>query len=180
MARKPRPRSFTLQPNPADLPALLARYGPPQDMGALAAGKLIRAGQYTRANLSEIFEWKTKGRGRSRLLRNTDEEIEDALQLATNAKTERAAISVLQGLYGVDVPVASAILAMIYPERYTIIDFRALHALGNRITDRSVDFFLIYLLYCRQLAKTHKLSLRNLDRALWRWSDENPPPTIRT
>lgn len=180
MARKPRSRSFTLQPNPADLPALLARYGTPQDSGALDAGKLIRTGQYTRANLSKIFEWKTKGRGRSRLLCNTDKEIEDALQLAANAKTERAAISVLKGLCGVDVPVASAILTMIYPERYTIIDFRALHALGNKNTDRSVDFFLIYLIYCRHLAKTHKLSLRNLDRALWKWSEENPPPKILT
>jgi len=47
-------------------------------------------------------------------------------QLALAARTERSAISVLRGLAGVDVPVASAIMTAIDPKRYTILDFRAL------------------------------------------------------
>jgi hypothetical protein len=46
------------------------------------------------------------GRGVSRLNRNADPEIADALKLAVHAQTERAAIAVLCGLYGVNIPVA--------------------------------------------------------------------------
>jgi hypothetical protein len=70
------------------------------------------------------------------------------------------------------VPVASAILTAIDPERYTVIDFRALEALGNKSNDRTVNFYLAYLDACRQLAQEHQVSLRDLDRALWQWSSE--------
>jgi hypothetical protein len=172
MASKSSIKGLTLQFEPADIPRLAKRYGPNNDDKALAAGLRIRAGEYTRKHLSEIFEWKTKGRGRSRLLRNTDKEISDALSLAVSAKTERAAIAVLVGLQGVHVPVASAILTAIDAQRYTVIDFRALEALGSKSTDRSVNFYLAYLDTCRQLARIHRVKLRDLDRALWQWSDE--------
>jgi hypothetical protein len=167
---------FRLRFGPADIPRLAKSYGPAQDDAALAAGRRIRGGEYTRENLSEIFEWKTEGRGRSRLLRNTDEEIADALSLAVNARTERAAIAVLTGLHGVGVPVASAVLTAIDPERYTVIDFRALEALSSKSPDRSVSFYLYYLDACRKLAKEHRATLRDLDRALWQWSDEQSAP----
>jgi hypothetical protein len=48
---------------------------------------------------------------------NSGEEIVGTLRLAVNAETEHAAISVLVGLSGVEVPVASAILTAIDPER---------------------------------------------------------------
>jgi hypothetical protein len=163
---------FTLQFKPAEIAGLAERYGYKSDDDALAAGSQIRAGNYGRQQLLKIFEWKTKGRGRSRLRNNTDDEIADALNLATHAETERAAIAVLLGLRGVQVPVASAILTAIFPKRYTVIDFRALEALGCESKDRSVDFYLAYLKTCHQLALKHDVTLRNLDRALWQWSSE--------
>ena len=132
------------------------------------------AGDYTRSNIGRIFDWKTGGRGESRLQRNSDEEIADALRLAVSAKTERAADAVLLGLQGVLAPVASAILTAIDPERYTVIDFRALEALGSKSKDRSVNFYLAYLTRCRQLAKAHHVALRDFDRALWQWSKTHP------
>ena len=174
MIRRASTGGFKLQFEPADIPRLAKCYGPEQDDAALDAGRRIRAGEYTRKHLSQIFEWKTKGRGRSRLQRNSDKEIADALSLAVSAKTERAAVAVLVGLQGVQVPVASAILTAIDPERYTVIDFRALEALGNDSTDRSVNFYLAYLDFCRLLAKAHRIKLRDLDRALWQWSDDQP------
>jgi hypothetical protein len=120
---------FQLRFDPAALPELANRYSFQDDFDPLTAGDQIRRGQYTRANLERIFEWKTNGRGRSRLAKNTDEEIADALKLAVEATTDRAAVSVLTGLNGVQVPVASAILTAINPERFAIIDFRALEAL---------------------------------------------------
>ncbi len=138
----------------------------------MAAGKRIALGEYTRANLQAIFDWTTGGRGRNRLQLNTDEEIEDALRIAVEARTERTAIAVLSGLYGVEIPVASAVLAAVAPERYTIIDFRALEALGEKRTWHTVDSYLAYLECCRRLARENGISLRELDRALWQWSVE--------
>ena len=163
---------FELQFKPTDIPERAKRYGYPQDDAALAAGRRIREGEFTRKNLLDIFEWKTKGRGRSRIRRNSDKEIADALRLAVSAKTERAALAVLLGLNGVQVPVASAILTAIDPKRYTIIDFRALEALGSSSSNRSVNFYLAYLDFCLQLAAAHRVKLRDLDRALWQWRDD--------
>jgi hypothetical protein len=163
---------FKLQFKPADIAILAKNYDPEQDDLALAAGRRIREGEFTRQNLSDIFEWKTGGRGRSRLERNSDDEIADALRLAVQAETERAAVAVLLGLHGVLVPVASAILTAIDPQRYTVIDFRALAALGNRSTDRTVNFYLAYMSFCRTLAAAHDVDLRDLDRALWQWRSE--------
>jgi len=145
-----------------------------QDEKAFAAGDRIRSGDYERSNIKAIFDWKTGGRGKSRLQRNSDEEIADALRLAVSGKTERAAIAVLLGLQGVLVPVASAILTAIDPIRYTVIDFRALEALGSKSKDRSVNFYLAYHIHCRQLAKAHQVALRDLDRALSQWSKTQP------
>lgn len=174
MTPKSNPCEFNLQFDPADIHRLAKDYAYESDDDALAAGRRIRSGDYTRSNIETIFDWKTGGRGKSRLRRNSDEEIADALSLAISAKTERAAIAVLLGLQGVLAPVASAILTAIDPERYTVIDFRALEALGSESKDRSVNFYLAYLTCCRQLAKTHNVALRDLDRALWQWSKAHP------
>jgi hypothetical protein len=114
--------------------------------------------------------WKTRGRGKNRLLLNSEDEIREALRLAAKAEQARSAIAVLTGLYGVNIPVASAIATAIHPDRFTIIDFRALHALGHKKVDNSLPFYLAYRGYCIELAAEWNLSLRNLDRALWQWS----------
>jgi hypothetical protein len=100
-------RDFQLQFAPVEIPALARRYmdrDSKKDQKLFAAGARIRSGDLSRDNLWAIFRWKTKGRGVSRLARNTDDEIADALKLALQAKTERSAIAVLTGLNGVDVP----------------------------------------------------------------------------
>jgi len=163
---------FELQFDAAEIPALASRYEYTLEDAAFNSGERIRSGSCSRENLMVIFRWKTGGRGVSRLGKNSDVEIEDALRLAVKAQTERAAISVLTGLYGVDIPVASAVLTAIDPEKYTILDFRALEALGNPTSNRSVGFYLVYLKACRRLAASHGVTLRTLDRALWQWSAE--------
>src|ERR1700722_19271718 len=93
---------FRLQFRPRDISMLAKRYGPEQgDDAAIAAGRRIRSGGYERSNIEAIFKWKTRGRGISHLLRNSDDEIADALGLALSAKTARAAVAVLLGLRGV-------------------------------------------------------------------------------
>lgn len=165
--------NFQLQFAPSQIRELSGRYSYRlEDEEAMASGKRIAQGEYTRRNLQTIFEWKTGGRGKSRLQVNTDEEIEDALRSAVEAKAERTAVSVLIGLYGVEIPVASAVLTAIAPERYTIIDYRALEALGESQTWHTIDSYLAYLVFCRKLAFENGVTLRELDRALWQWSAE--------
>lgn len=165
------PCHFQLQLPPSDIEVLAGRY-PDDDTDALEAGRRIKEGEYSRKNLERIFCWKANDRGKSRLLGNTDVEIEDALRLAVNAKTERAAIAVLCGLDGVGVPVASAIMTRVKPETFTVIDFRALESLGIKKYSMGIGLYLAYLRACRELSGQHRVPLRMLDRALWQWSSE--------
>lgn len=159
---------------PEEAVSLARQYPVDEDREPLLAGAAIRdRGDFTRDNLAKIFKWKTRDRGKSRLLRNQDAEIEEALRLATGAIHPRTAISVLRGLDGVEVPVASAVMTMIYPNRYTVIDFRALETLGVEQSFPTVTYYLAYLHRCQIIAKDWCLSLRELDRALWQWSVNN-------
>jgi hypothetical protein len=167
--------ALRLQFDSADLRTYASGYKFTDDAAALAAGQRIANGERSFENLSAIFEWKTKGRGRSRLEKNKcrKEEIEEILGIVVNAKSARAKVAVLTALDGVDVPVASAILTAIDPKTYTIIDYRALEALGSNTKNRSINFYIEYLNKCRELAATYKMCLRDFDRALWQWSAEN-------
>jgi hypothetical protein len=167
---------FVLAFSPSKIAELASRYRGYDDEIVFEAGRRITAGNFGVAELRTIFEWKTRGRGRSRLERNAPEEIQDALRLALSARTERSAISVLRGLAGVDVPVASAIMTAIDPGRYTILDFRALFSLGVERSFNSVGFYLAYLAACRRIAAAAGVELRTLDRALWQYSKENQEP----
>ena len=67
----------------------------------------------------------------------------------------------------------STILAACRPDRFTVADTNALHAL--RTLDRMppgpptfrMKDWLGYLQACRDLATTCRMSLRDVDRALW-------------
>jgi hypothetical protein len=165
--------TFPLQFEAERIPYWAQRYDVDGDTKALEAGSRIAWGQYRPDDLRTIFRWKTGGRGISRLDGNSDPEIAEALAFATSAKTDRAAVAVLLGLRGVAVPVASAILTAIKPSRYAVIDFRALESLGCKSLDRTIDFYLRYLRFCRSLGEQQNVDLRTLDRALWQWSEEN-------
>jgi hypothetical protein len=165
---------FALRFSARLIPALAAANAD-DDRDAFEAGRRIAAGSRDRADLFAIFEWKTRGRGRSRPARNGDAEIADALGLAVAARTERAAIAVLTGLAGVEVPVASAVMTAIDPERFTILDFRALWSLGIERATYSVGFYLEYLAACRRIAAAAGTDLRTLDRALWQYSRDHQP-----
>jgi len=138
------------------------------------AGQAIRNGDYSRRHFDEIFKWKTRNRGKSRPKKNSDEEITEALRVATSIKSPKLAIALLCGLTGVAIPVASSIMTAIYPERFTIIDFRALEALdAEPEAATSLPYYERYLEFCTKLAVEWEMSLRDLDRALWMWSKKN-------
>ena len=172
------PYNFALQFPQSEISGLVARRLTNVDQGkAFEAGRSIASGNYSRENLNAIVEWKMEGvhltRVMSYLAQNSDVQIEAALRLAASTNSERSAIETLDKLHGIGVPVASAVMTAINPERYTIIDIYALRSLGvaNGPAD-NVDYYLAYLKKCRELAQQFKLSLRILDHALWQWGFE--------
>jgi hypothetical protein len=147
---------------------------------AFQAGEAIRNGDRSIESLQKILHWKSP-RSVHYLNDSEDQKVIrcNALDLATKANSDdeaKDALSALMKLDGVALPVASAILTVINPERYTIIDFRALEALGHPRQDE--EFYIAYLKCCRNLADAMKpqqnlpapTKLRALDRALWQWS----------
>ena len=130
------------------------------------------------ANLEAIVRWKSE-RAVQYLIGNSNEKIRRMLAAATapDATTETAVRALLE-LHGVDLPVASAILSAIYPERYAVLDYRTLEALGHARHD--VRFYEEYLAFCKRLAESNIVSpqsdlpaptpLRAIDRALWEWT----------
>ncbi len=176
---------FQLQPAEAELQQLAEEYwqkaGEKEhelERAAFEAGEAIRNGDYTLTNLEAIVRWKSE-RVVQYLIGNSDEEIRRVLAVAASPESStEAAVKALLELRGVDIQVASAVLAAIFPERYTVLDFRALEALGHARHD--VHFYQEYLDFCKRLAESNIVRpqgglpaptpLRTLDRALWEWS----------
>jgi len=176
---------FQLQPAEAELQQLAEEYWQKAgereqelERAAFEAGEAIRHGDYSLANLEAIVRWKSE-RAVQYLIGNSTEKIRHALAIAASPdSTTETAVRALYDLHGVDLPVASAILAAIFPERYTVLDYRALEALGHARHD--VHFYEEYLAYCKRLAESDIVKpqsdlpgptpLRTLDRALWEWS----------
>jgi hypothetical protein len=176
---------FQLQPTEAELQQLADQYW--QEAGerehelqaaAYEAGESIRNGEFTLANIEAIARWKSE-RVVHYLIANSNESIRAALAtvVAPGASTETA-MQALTGLRGVDISIASAILATIFPDRFAVLDFRALEALGHARHD--VGFYAEYNKFIHRLADCSIVKpqpelpgptpLHAVERALWQWS----------
>ena len=145
---------------------------------AYEAGKAIRAGEYSLANLEAIVRWKSE-RVVHFLIGNSEAKIRQVLSVAASPESStRKAIEALMELRGVDLPIASAILSAIQPEMYNVLDYRTLEALGHARHD--VEFYVEYAAFCRRLAERGLIkpqtdlpgptALHALERAMWEWS----------
>ena len=73
----------------------------------------------------------------------------------------------------IGLPMASAILAVCYPDDFTVVDYRAivsLKSLGQVVLSNPSENLLAYLAYnqiCKERAIEVGCSLRNFDRYLW-------------
>ncbi len=133
-------------------------------------------GYFTFDEFIEICLWKTRGRSAPLVAANNPEDVEEATRIALSATSERIRIGVLRSLSGVDWPTASVFLHFGHADRYPILDFRTLEALGIERNSVHYNFELwsAYVAYCRELATRVGVSMRELDRAMWHWSaDKN-------
>src|SRR3954466_4136277 len=128
--------SFALQFPPGEIPALAARFGDTDDGACLRAGAAARArGRYTRGEFLLLCEWKS-ARSRPLVAANTAARIGRATGRALHAASgEAERMEALLGLNGVGVPTASVLLHFAAPDRYPILDVRALESL--RVEGRS-------------------------------------------
>ena len=149
---------FRLQYDPADIRTLAGEYmetpykgrtAADEDREMEAAGRRITNGETTRENAEKVYRWKS-ARRMDLFVQNTDGKIEQALTSAIAARTAREAIECLTRLKGVGIKMASAILTAMFPELYTVSDFRASEALGVK-DGNDVEFYIVYLEACRSL-----------------------------
>jgi len=164
---------FVLQFPASDIETLAARYAYKDDRAALAAGAAARErGYFTCDAFLAVCAWKT-GRTKRRVRSNDAAAVEETTRRALAATDERSRMDALTSLRGVGVPTASALLFAVEPERYPILDRRALESLGRRPRGiYPVSFWLRYLDACRALAAEHRVAQRTLDKALWQHSYE--------
>jgi hypothetical protein len=166
--------TFELQFGIDEIEALAARF-PPLDNDARLheVGTAVRArGYYTREEFIEVCAWKTV-RSRPKVSRNTEPAVVKATGLAMSTDSEAARMAALLELDGVGVPTASTLLYCAFPDRYPILDVRALESLGVKPRSQyPLAFWLGYLDACRDLAQRAGVSLRTLDKALWQHSKE--------
>ena len=176
---------FELQPGAGELQGLAEQYWAKagekekeSEAAAYEAGAAIRNGEHSLSNLEAIVRWKSE-RVVHYLIANSGEKIRHALRVAASPSSSvQDAVGALTALHGVDLPIASAILAAIFPERYAVLDFRTLDALGHARHD--VDFYAEDVAFCNRLAAGGMVQpqdnlpgptpLHALERALWEWS----------
>ncbi len=102
---------------------------------------------------------------------NTNERVIKITKEAISSKDELFKVTSLQSLKGVGWPVASVILHYAHPDRYTILDFRALESLGiQQPSTYNFDFWQSYTKEVKSIAQKFEVSLRTLDKALWMYS----------
>jgi hypothetical protein len=164
---------FELQFPPHEIGALATRFGPVDETRLLAAGAAARArGHYRRAEFIEICAWKT-ARSRPKVARNRAATVVETTFRAFAAADETTRMGALLELSGVGVPTASTLLYFAFPDGYPILDVRALESLGAKPRSQyPISFWLAYLAACRELAHRYRVSIRTLDKALWRYSKE--------
>jgi hypothetical protein len=154
------------------------RYAYEDDAEVMEMGRAARQRvYYTRDEFVAICRWKTP-RSAPLVALNTAEAVEAATATALGATTpEQGRMAALRSLTGVDWATASVFLHLASPERYPILDVRALQALGVKPPAAySFRFWHAYVTATLQLAEQAGVDGRTLDQALWQWSKEQGVP----
>lgn len=131
-------------------------------------------GYLTRGELERICRWKS-ARAIRRIRSNSVALIRAATRRALATRSERARLEELLTLNGVSVPMASAILTLLNPQKYGVIDIRVwqlLHALGAVRTRSSGLGFTFndwyqFLMIIRYFAKKLRVTARDIERTLF-------------
>lgn len=128
--------------------------------------------------LDEILQWKLRGQyNRQQKIR----EINNDFNVTTITKAAFAIfhsdkdiettlrLKILTTLTGVEIPVASAILTLCFPNLYSVIDFRNWRQIYNngKKTSYSTKEYINYLEIIKQLATEFDVTPQEIDIAIW-------------
>lgn len=134
---------------------------------------ILQRGYLTTDDLQRVASWKSQRRA-SLTLENSDNFIKEVTAQAftsTDDTDDWEKLISLTRLEGIGEPTASAILHLFDQCRYPILDIHALWSVGLAWEKRtSYPFWLEYIEFCRNIAGRNSVSMRHLDRALWRFS----------
>lgn len=126
-------------------------------------------GYFMFSEFYKICMWKS-ARQKQRYLKNKDS-VEQTSKEAFAEKDERRKMEILCKLNGVSVPMASALLTIVYPDKYAVIDIRCLEMLKkldcNLGSYPSLSIWLEYLDTMRIWATENNITPRELDMALF-------------
>ena len=133
-----------------------------------------RKGFLTKKEFLTVCAWKTP-RSKPRCESNDEELIREVSALSRTTKSELMRIQIWTLLAGVKWPTASVFLHFAFPDRYPILDFRALWSLKTDVPAQyTFAFWSAYADFCRDLSRRAGISMRVLDQALWKYSEIQP------
>jgi thermostable 8-oxoguanine DNA glycosylase len=133
-------------------------------------------GFFTKEELIKMGMWKSP-RPKRWYLKNSEEEILLISREVLSTKLEKRKIELLTKLKGVRIPTASAILTLIDPENYGVIDirvWRVLHTYGSvkeKSEGKNLDFnnWYNYLMKLRYYAKMFNVKSRDIERTIFQY-----------
>ena len=129
-----------------------------------------------RLRILQICVWKSPRPVKKYSSGKNKKDVEKITRKAFAETDERKKISMLCELDGVGIPTASAILTVVYPERYATIDYRSLDELCHRgysiSKHASLKSWIDYLKIVRELSEKHNTTPRKVDMALFAMQKE--------
>ena len=128
-------------------------------------------GYLRKAGLLEMAQWKSHYTP-SKIDKNSPERIKEVTREAFSLDNNWEKLEKLTELVGVAESVASVILHLYDQKKYPILDKHALQSLGinSREVNYNNPFWQAYVNLCRAKAECYNVSMRTLNRALWKYS----------
>lgn len=136
------------------------------DIGAISQDTLERIADWKSFHVRHKVKWNNFGL------------YQIAIKYALEVP-DRLKLSLLCGLEGVDIPVASTILNFMYPDKFPIIDYRVTQVL-REAAEIQLTKNMSYKMYYKYKAEIEKIGeqtgydIRTIDRALFAYHKLNP------
>ena len=133
-----------------------------------------RRGYLTPAELEKVCRWKS-ARAIHHIKKNSAARVRIATRIALVTQNECRRLEALMSLDGVSVAMASAILTLLNPRRYGVIDIRVwqlLYGMGAVTKNPSgvglsFDHWHQFLMIVRQFAEEFHVSARDIEKSLF-------------
>lgn len=131
-------------------------------------------GYLRQSELRQVAKWKDRFVP-SKIDKNPPGLIEKITGEAFGLNDDWEKIKRLKEIYGVAGSVASVILHLYDSKKYPILDVHALRSIGidNQKVNYDEPFWQEYVNLCRAKAEHHDVSMRALDRALYKYSERD-------